>query len=143
MTNRIIFAYLGAFGLPLLLLPLAVINTMGGHSLMYVSIFSSPVGLIAALSYSDIRRQYETKTIMIRSAASLVIFMLFFVLIAILSEAGISTFLKNQGWILMILVGPLIAAIATEKISTPRIEKKSNGTHDNRLKTNVRKTRAS
>jgi hypothetical protein len=96
MTTRIIFAYLGAIGLPLLLLPVAVINTMGGHSLMYISVYSSPIGL-PALSYSDVRRQYETKAILIRSSSSLIIYIAVFALIAFLSEAGISPFLKNQG----------------------------------------------
>jgi hypothetical protein len=125
MTNRIIFAYLGAIGLPLLLLPVAMINTMGGHSLMYISVFSSPIGLLAALSYSDVRRQYETKAILIRSTASLIVFIVSFALIAFLSEAEISPFLKNHGWILIVLAASLITATATDKILASRIKKKS------------------
>lgn len=126
MTNRIIFAYIGAIGLPLLLLPVAMIYTMGGHSLMYLSVYSSPVGLLAALSYSDVRRQYETKTILIRSIASLIVFVVSFALITFVSEAEISPFLKNQGWILIILVAPLITATATAKIFALRIKNKSD-----------------
>lgn len=124
MTNRIIFAYLGAIGLPLLLLPLADVNPMGGHSLMYICIFSSPIGLLAALSYSDVRRQYKTKAILIRFTASLVVFIISFAFIVFLSEAETSPFLKNQGWILILLVAPLITATATDKILASRIKKK-------------------
>jgi hypothetical protein len=126
MIERIIFAYLGAIGLPLLLLPIAIINTIGGHSLMYISVYSSPIGLLAALSYSDVRRQYETKAILIRSTAGLIVFIAFFALIILVSEAEISPFLKNQGWILIVLVAPLITATATAKISASRIKKKSD-----------------
>lgn len=126
MTKRIFFAYLGAIGLPVLLLPVAVINTMGGHSLMYISVYSSPIGLLAALSYSDVRRQYETKAILIRSSSSLIIYIAFFALIAFLSETGISPFLKNQGWILIVLIAPLITATASDKILASRIKKKSD-----------------
>jgi hypothetical protein len=121
MTKRIMFAYLGAIGLPLLFLPVATINTMGGHSLMYISVISSPIGLLAALSYSDFRRRYETRAILIRSAMSLVTFILSFVLIVFLSEAGIPSFLKNQGWILMVVASPLITATITEKIKQSEI----------------------
>jgi len=122
MTARIIFAYLGAIGLPLLLLPVAMINTMGGHSLMYISVYSSPIGLLAALSYSDVRRQYEIKAILIRSSSSLIIYIAVFALIGFLSEAGISLFLKNQGWVLIVLIAPLITATATYRILASRIK---------------------
>jgi len=122
MTKRIILAYLGAIGLPLLLLPLAVINTMGGHSLMYISVYSSPIGLLAALSYSDIRRQYESKAILIRSSLSMIIYIAVFALICFLSEAGKSPFLKNQGWILVVFIAPLITATATDKILASRMK---------------------
>ena len=100
--------------------------TMGGHSLMYVSIYSSPIGLIAALSYSDIRRQYENKALLIRSTAGLIVFIAFFALIISVSEAEISPFLKNQGWILIVLVAPLITATTSAKILASRITKKSD-----------------
>ncbi len=58
MANRIFFAYLGAIGLPLLLLPVVAIYPMGGHSLMYITIISSPFGLIAGLCYYDVKRKY-------------------------------------------------------------------------------------
>jgi voltage-gated potassium channel Kch len=124
MTNRIAFAYGGAIGLPLLLLSVAIIYTMGGHSLMYLSVYSSPIGLLAGLSYSDVRRQYETKAILIRSAASVIVFIVSFALILFISEAEISPFVKNQGWILIVLVVPLITATATSKILASRIQKK-------------------
>jgi hypothetical protein len=126
MINRIIFVYLWVIGLPLLLLPIAVINTMVGHSIMYISIIFSPIGLIVALCYSDIKRQYEVKAIVIRSMASLIIFFILIGLIVLLSEAGISTFLKNYGWILIPLTAPLITATVTNEILESRIQKKSD-----------------
>ncbi len=125
MTSRILFAYIGAIGLPLVLLPVAMVYTMGGHSLMYFSVYSSLIGLLAALSYSDIKRQYENKAILIRSTAGLIIFMASFALIIFLSEAEISPFLKNQGWILIVLVAPLITATASAKVLSSRIKNKS------------------
>jgi len=83
---------------------------------MYLSVYSSPIGLLAALSYSDVRRQYENKAILIRSTASLIVFIASLALIILVSEAEISPFLKNQGWILIVLVAPLITAIATNNI---------------------------
>jgi len=126
VTNRIIFAYIGAIGLPLLLLPVAVVYTTGGHSLMYLSVYSSPIGLLAALSYSDIRRQYENKAILIRSTAGLIVFVASSALIIFISEAEISLFLRNRGWILIVLVGPLITATASAKILASRTKKKSD-----------------
>ena len=123
MTNRIIFAYIGAIALPLLLLPVAMVYTIGGHSLMYVSVICSPIGLLAALSYSDVRRQYETKAILVRSSASLIVFIVSFAIIAFLSEAEISSFLKNQGWILIVLVAPLITTIVTNNILATSIKR--------------------
>lgn len=122
MTNRIAFAYLGAIGLPLLLLPVVIIYAMGGHSLIYLSVYSSPVGLLAGLSYSDVRRQYETKAILIRSTAGLIVFIVSLALILFVSEAEIFPFLKNQGWILIVLVVPLITATATSKILASRVK---------------------
>jgi peptidoglycan/LPS O-acetylase OafA/YrhL len=83
---------------------------------MYLSIYSSPIGSLAALSYSDVRRQYENKAILIRSAASLIVFIASLALIIFVSEAEVSPLLKNQGWILIVLVAPLITAIATNNI---------------------------
>jgi hypothetical protein len=124
MTNRIIFAYLGAIGIPLLLLPVAAIYTMGGHSLMYITIISSPIGLIAGLCYSDVKRKYQFKAIVIRSIASIIVFIILLALIALSSEAEISTFLKIHGWVLIPLTTPLITAIASNKILESLILKK-------------------
>jgi hypothetical protein len=126
MTNRIIFAYLGAIGLPLLLLPVAILSPMSGHSIMNISIIFSPIGLLVGLCYSDIKRRYEIKAIVIRSTANLILFFTLLGLIASLSEAGISTFLKIRGWILIPLATPLVTAIATNKILKSRIKKKSD-----------------
>jgi hypothetical protein len=116
MINRILFAYLGAIGLPLLLLPLAMIETMGGHSLMYVSLFSSPIGLIAAMAYSDKKRHFNHGETITRSALAVAVYILTFLLILLLSEINISSFLKNQGWILVVVLAPLLAALSTENV---------------------------
>lgn len=116
MINRTKMAYIGAIGLTLLMLPLATMFTMGGHSLMFVSIFSAPIGLIAALSYSDVKRQYKAKAIVIRSTAALLVYAFTFSLVVFVSKANISPFLMNQGWVLILLASPFLVAIATEKI---------------------------
>jgi hypothetical protein len=120
MTERVIFAYLGAFGLPLVLLPISMIDTMGGHSLMHISFFASPIGLLGALSYCDVKRRYKNEAIIIRSLSSLLVYVAVFVLIATVSESGLSQYLQNQGWVLIVVLAPLAAAAVTNKILVTR-----------------------
>jgi hypothetical protein len=96
MINRVIFAYLGAIGLPALFLPLAIFETMGGHSLMYVSVLTSPIGLITALAYSDKKRKFSQNAKATRTFLGFVVFVLWFIVVLTASETIASTFLKTK-----------------------------------------------
>ena len=116
MIDRIFLSYIGAIGFPIILLPLAMIWILGGHSLMYVSLFASPIGLILGLSYSDKRKKFTKNANVIRTSIGLGIYVLFFVLMGFLSKLFDFIFLKNQGWLLIVFLGPLCSALASEKL---------------------------
>ena len=126
MINRTKMAYIGAIGLPVLLLPLAAMFTIGGHSLMFISILSAPIGLIAALSYSDVKRQYKATAIVVRSTVALMVYALTFAFVVFISKANTSPFLINQGWVLILLTSPFLAAIVTEKIMLKSVQPNNN-----------------
>jgi hypothetical protein len=111
MKTRIIFGYFGAILFPIVLLPLAAFQTMNGHSLLYLGIFGSPVGFLGCIAYSDVRRRFSWKAILIRTFAALIIVVAFVLVIA---QIKISPFFINKGWILIVLVGPMLSAWATE-----------------------------
>ncbi len=114
--KRIAFVYFGAVLLPLLLLPLAFVETVGGHSVLFLGIFASPVGILAGCAYSDVRRHYQLIAIVVRTAAaSMVLLFLYFVLFQI---EDVLPFFKNDGWILIPLAGPLFAGGVSEFIPT-------------------------
>jgi len=112
--KRIAFASFGAVLLPLLLLPLAFVETVGGHSVLFLGIFASPVGILAGCAYSDVRRHFQPRAIVVRTAAaSMVLLVLYFVLFQI---EDVLPFFKNDGWILIPLAGPLFAGGVSEFI---------------------------
>lgn len=114
--KRIAFAYFGAVLLPLLLLPLAFVETVGGHSVLFLGIFASPVGILAGCAYSDVRRYFQLRAIVVRTAAaSMVLLVLYFVLFQI---EDVLPFFKNDGWILIPLVCPVFAGGVSEFILT-------------------------
>ncbi len=107
MVQRIASGYAGAVLLPLLLLPIALINTMGGHSLMYITVLGSPLGLLAGLIISDRKRHLAPQMILLRTSIALVVAVAWIALIAS------APFFVNNGWILIPLGGPLIAAVVS------------------------------
>ena len=112
--KRVAFAYFGAVLLPLLLLPLAFVETVGGHSVLFLGIFASPAGSLAGCAYSDVRRHFQLRAIVGRTAAaSIVLLVLYFVLFQI---EDVLPFFKNDGWILIPLAGPLFAGGVSEFI---------------------------
>ena len=87
---------------------------MGGHSVLFLGIFASPVGILAGCAYSDVRRHFQLRAIVGRTIAAF-IFLLVLYLVLFQFEA-VLPFLKNDGWILIPLLGPLFAGGASEYI---------------------------
>jgi hypothetical protein len=108
MVKRIVFSYLGAFLIPICLLPVAFAWTMGGHSLMYMTAYGSLIGITIGLCYSDLRRHYFLSAILVRSFVGLLAAVL---VVVAMSEIRVSVFWDNQGWIFIPVCAPLIAAV--------------------------------
>jgi len=128
MINRIKYAYLGALGLPILLLPTAAVFTMGGHSFMFISVLGSPLGLIGGLYYSDKKRNFQQTANYIRSISGFVVYILTVIIIAKICDLSSSPFLTNQGWVVIPVISPLLAAVLTERLLKSKTQ--INATHD-------------
>ena len=114
VVKRVGFGYLGVLLLPLILLPLAAYYTMGGHSLMFLGVYASPAGMLAAIAYSDVKRRFRLLAIVVRTLSA---FVLLFVCFLVLDQLDdVSSFFKNDSWMLIPLLGPLIVGGATEFI---------------------------
>jgi hypothetical protein len=113
MKMRIMLGYLGAVLFPVIFLPLAALQTMGGHSLMYLGVFGSPLGFLVGISYADRLRRFFWKAILVRTFAG---FVIMFAFVSVIVQIRISPFFVSNGWILIVLVGPLLSAAATEFI---------------------------
>jgi len=114
VAKRIGFGYLGGLLLPLILLPVAAYNTMGGHSLMYLGIYASPVGMLAAIAYSDVKRRFQLIATLVRTLSTCIV--LFAVLLVLAQLEDYSPFFKNDSWMLIPILGPMLACGATEFI---------------------------
>ena len=119
MIQRILFSYIGAILFPIILLPIAIFNTMGGHSLMITVAFSSPLGLLSGLLFSDFRRRFKGVAIFVRTLVSLILFAGYFF---VLANIKISPFFINSGWLLIPVGGPLFVAVISEFV----LKKSSN-----------------
>jgi hypothetical protein len=118
MLKRILLAYVGAIVLPICFLLLAFTSTMGGHSLMYSVLFGSPIGIAAALWYSDTRQRYLPLAALLRSFVGL---LLVVSMILVLSRIDVSPFWTNAGWVLIPVCGPWLAAVISGLILTARV----------------------
>ena len=111
IITRLLIAYAGAAGLSLSFLPLASIFTMGGHSLMFVMMLASPVGVVVAISYADSRRGFQPATICLRSGVALIVLIL---TVAGIAQIQVSPFFINDGWLLVPVAAPLLSAGISE-----------------------------
>jgi MFS-type transporter involved in bile tolerance (Atg22 family) len=85
---------------------------MGGHSLLLIVVFSSPLGILGGLLLSDVRRRFKSPAIIVRTVVSLILFAgYFFFLISI---RPLSPFLMNNGWLLIPIGGPIFVAVISE-----------------------------
>jgi hypothetical protein len=115
MLQRLLLAYLGSIGLPFCLLPIAMIFPMAGHSAMYVTVLSAPLGLFIGLIYSDYRNQFTGRCILIRSLAALILFIIFFVILVWLTQSSVeSPLYSNNSWLLIPIIAPAFAALPSD-----------------------------
>jgi len=71
MLKRIFLSYLGTLLILICFLPVAAAWTIGGHSLMYLIVFGSPIGITIGLCFSDLRQRYFLTATIVRSIAGL------------------------------------------------------------------------
>jgi peptidoglycan/LPS O-acetylase OafA/YrhL len=122
MLKRILLSYLGAFVVPICLLPLTITETMGGHSLMYSAVLGLPIGATLALWYCDFRRHYRPIAALVRSVVGLLSFVL---MALVLGGIKVSPVWTNHGWVLIPACGPLVAAVISGLILTTRVKPKT------------------
>jgi hypothetical protein len=108
--KRILLSYLGALILPACLIPIAMICTMGGHSLMFIVVLGSLMGATIAMILLDRRQGNPVIAIIIGSSVGFVcgIFS-----IAILGSIKVSPFWVNESWILVPAFAPLVVALTS------------------------------
>ncbi len=93
--------------------PVAATWTMGGHSILYLIIFGSLIGITGGLCYSDLRQRYFLAATVVRSITGLFVAVL---TVIALSQIRVSPFWINQGLVLLPVLAPLLAAIASSLI---------------------------
>ena len=101
------------------LLPVAIVWTMGGHSMIFCTVYGLPVGSTAGLWYSDFRRHYVPVAGLLRSVVGLLLEVL---MILVLSKIGFSPFWSNHGWVLIPLCVPFVAAVVSGLILTTHVK---------------------
>jgi peptidoglycan/LPS O-acetylase OafA/YrhL len=108
MLERTLAAYAGALLIPVLLLPLAYFDTMGGHSLMFIVLLGVSAGVAAGLVVSDLRRQLDPPAVIVRAVVAVLALLACVAAIALLRD---TRFLENRGWALVPVCAPAIAAL--------------------------------
>ncbi len=123
--RRIAYAYSGAILLPVALLPLAYIFTLGGHSLMILGVLGLPAGVIIGLAIGDWRMRAPGMVVLLRAVLA---FAALAGCLAFLGTLRGSPFLINHGWVYIVPVGPLAAALASGLIPS-RAPRPATGAH--------------
>lgn len=81
---------------------------------MFLGVYASPAGMLAAIAYSDVKRRFRLLAIVVRTLSA---FVLLFVCFLVLDQLDdVSSFFKNDSWMLIPLLGPLLVGGATEFI---------------------------
>jgi hypothetical protein len=85
---------------------------------MYLGIYVSPLGMLAAIAYSDVKRRFQLTAILVRTLSTFVVLFGLFLFLSQLED--VSPFFKNGSWMLIPLLGPMLASGATEFILSKR-----------------------
>lgn len=81
---------------------------------MFLAVYASPAGMLVAIAYSDVKRRFRLLAVVVRTLSA---FVLLSVCFLVLDQLGdISSFIKNDSWMLIPLLGPLLVGGATEFI---------------------------
>jgi len=118
MLKRIFLSYLGTLLILICFLPVAATWPMGGHSSLYLIVFGSPIGITVGLCYSDLRQRYFPTATIVRSIVGLLVAVL---IVVALFQIRVSPFWINQGFILIPVCAPLLAAIVSGLILASRV----------------------
>jgi len=116
------YAYVGAISIPLVLLPISVVVTLGGHSLMYIVVFGTAIGVISSTIYYDIKKEYDFNAMSARTAFSIVLLPTVIYIVGITTEA----MNINRGWLLVPLITPISVASLSGIIMKERHKNTNN-----------------
>lgn len=113
MLKRILWAYIGAFGLPLLFLPIAFINEMDDLTLVCGMFCMSPLGIIIMLADHDSRQHIDNHHKLYRSILATILLFIFLTLLAA-AITQLSTYVPvKYALLLMLFVCPVwVAALS-------------------------------
>lgn len=125
MAHRIIWSYLGALGLPMLFLPIAVFNDVDGDLLWYATFLSSDVGVMVALADHDSRLHLDNRRKLFRSVLAFVLLLSVVVLLWAWIGSPLKVFDANNPWRYAALPVPAAAALLSGAVfgqskETPR-----------------------
>ena len=128
MGRRIIYGYIGALLLPVVILPLVFINPMDAHSLIFaIIVFGAPIGMLIGLGYIDYKSNISVKYIIIRSIVGLFLYILLRIIGKIIITAITSSdtvILRDTVMILLLLANPCIVAVITSYVCLRSINAK-------------------
>jgi ABC-type Na+ efflux pump permease subunit len=113
MLKRIFLSYLGTVIMLICFFPVAATWTMGGHSVLYLIVSGSLIGITGGLCYSDLRQHYSPAATIVRSITGLFVAVL---TVTAMSQIRVSPFWINRGFVLIPVLAPLLAAIASSLI---------------------------
>ena len=118
--RRIAFAYGGALLVLLFLLPLAILNTMAGHSLMFMAVLGTPVGAAigAVLAGRGVGRSSLAAGIEFLVAVTAGV-----AWILIVATIRSPVIMQTNGWMLLPFSVPLIAAASSSAVVALRFKR--------------------
>ena len=119
--KRVLLTYLFTFVFVILFIPFMFIDSMGGHSIFFMTLLGSVIGATLGMSFSDFKLRYYGWANLIRTLFGFVLIIAFILLLGIFSQSN--TFMKNQGWIFIPIVIPLFSAIISNGLFINKFQK--------------------
>lgn len=110
MFDRIIWAYIGSLGLPLVYIPFGYLNQLKGENFFYTLFFMSPLGMLIAMADHDSRLQVGNRNKFFRSILTALLLCLCLGALIVATDIYPTEFMLNKSWILIPTLCPLIVA---------------------------------